>query len=58
MLKDIFMFLIVNITKFGALKNVSYYEDNVTSIEIQNKNKKYVVSVRQEDVQEAKDNGN
>lgn len=56
MLKDIFMFLIVNVVKFGKLKNVSFYEDNITVIELESENKKYTISVRQDDIQEVKEN--
>ena len=47
-MKDIFTFLLINITKFGNLSTAHFYDEGYATIEIKDGDGKYVISVRRE----------
>ena len=47
-MKDIFMFLAVNMPKFGKMKHASFKEDKQARIVLENGDKKYTVIVTEE----------
>lgn len=44
-MKDIFMFVIINMVKFGTLKKANFYSEDFASAEFENGGKKYSINI-------------
>ena len=49
MMKDIFLCLLLNIGKFGTVTTASLYNKDLSCLEIETGDSKYIVSVRREE---------
>ena len=49
MMKDIFLCLLLNIGKFGTIKTASFYNKDLSCVEMETNDGKYIISVRRED---------
>ena len=58
-MKDLFMFLLVNLKSFGALKTVHMYDNTLASIKFESEDSEYEISISRKDkIQEEKEDGN
>ena len=51
-MKEIFMFLLASLPKFGSLTRVHFYDGDFSSLELTSGDKKYSISVRCEEIKE------
>ena len=51
-MKDMFMFVITNMVKFGQISKATFYDDEFATVEIKNGDKTYRLSMRCEDAED------
>lgn len=48
-MKDLFMFLLVNLKSFGALKTVNMYDSTLANIKFESEDSEYEITIQRKD---------
>ena len=51
-MKEMFMFLITSMVKFGEVERATFYDEEFASVELRDGNKRYRISMRLEDAED------